>query len=432
MAAPLILTLQSCISEAQKYEGSHYRDRNAKRSNPPSAPVTPGYSQPAIEDAPDSTPRNWAVAEVNVPPPAPSPPPAASPVNVFDFLIPNESRSASVSSRSTPEPEAPRRIKQQPVSPKKKRVQVQEDSFTYGDAPVQSSSTKYPSELSLAMEVEQPSTKPNSSIHRTPAPKHASGGRESAAKPANSGSEKKRKRPPVEELDLSESRKSSQELSDTAPTVLHSGLTGGLGKLLGNKEAQQEQPSPLSPKKRTKHPRFKELDKLETDSADGGRERRHKKKQDNTRQEDDDGTARHRRHKRHRSDGDDTVKALEAPPEFKAIEYHHNHDHANGARSNASSRQSFHSHSQFFLSLVDKMHTSQKGQSIYGTLKSFHDGICNEDERAFYEESGDKAREEKKLLKALRMKVNRNGEIVLFARPDFEEAEDGVKRIEAP
>lgn len=266
-----------------------------------------------------------------------------------------------------------------------------------------------------------------SSTHRTPAPKAVPDPRDNSTdkKATKSGSEKKRKRPPVEELDLSESRKSSQELEEDGAPVLHSGLTGGLAKLLGRQESQLEA-SPLSPKKKQKHA------KHETDSADGDRERHRRKKHDKA---DDDGTARHRRHKRHRSDGDEvnskTIKALDAPAEVKAIEYH---KPAPVDAATHASRLAWKSHSEFFLSLIDKGHGSHKGQSIYGTLKSFHDGMCAVDERVEYDTGGDRAREEKRLMKALRMKVNKAGEIVLFARPDFELGEDGagaIKRIAA-
>ena len=418
---PLIFNLQSCISEAQKYEGSHYREKKGKMVNPPSAPVTPGYRQPSVEDAPDSqTPQDWSVARVEVPPPAPSPPPAG-PINVFDFLVQDGQRSSSVSTRSSPAPQ----IK---AAPPRKRVQMADDAITYGNGTVSSSNTKYASDLSLAMEVDQNGHKANTALQRTPAPKHKTEIREPSSKAAKSGSEKKRKRPPVEELDLSESRKSSQELSDSTPAVLHSGLTGGLAKMLADKEAASQQASPLSPKKRSKRDRHDKYEKIETDSADGGRDRHRKKRHD---KQDDDDASRHRRHKRHRSDGDDGRKTLEAPPAFKAIEYH---KQSNGARSTtSSSRASFRSHSEFFLSLVDKGHTSHKGQSIYGTLKSFHDGIIEDGDQNTYEDNGEKVREERRLLKALRMKINKQGEIVLFARPDFEsDGEDLQRRIEAP
>ena len=411
------------MTEAQKYEGSRYREQKGKRSNPPSAPVTPGYHHPTVEDAPDThTPQDMSIARVEVPPPAPSPPPVG-PVNVFDFLVEDGARSSSASARSSPAPQ----IK---APPTKKKVQLDTHAITYGNGPVHASNKKYSSELSLVMEVDQQHNKPNTALQRTPAPKYKTETRAPADKVGKSGSDKKRKRPPIEELDLSESRKSSQELSDTTPAVLHSGLTGGLARMLGDRESKSQVASPLSPKKRNKRERFEQYEKIETDSADGGRDR-HKKTRHERRKEDDDVLARQRRHKRHRSDGDDSMKKLEAPPAFKQIEY----PRTNGSttRSIASSRFSFRSHSEFFLSLVDKGYSSHKGQSVYGTLKSFHDGVCEEETRITYDSHGNKIREEKKLLKALRMKVNKQGEIVLFARPDFEfDEEEQQRRIEAP
>ena len=295
---------------------------------------------------------------------------------------------------------------------------MQDNGITYGKGPIEGQSAKYASDLSLAMDIDsQPSLTAPPATHRTPAPKAVPDPRDSSKKSTKTSTEKKRKRPQVEELDLSESRKSSQELSDGAP-VLHSGLTGGLAKMLGKGDSAQQ--SPLSPKKKNKHT------KHETDSADGDRERRRRKKHDKA---EDDGTGRHRRHKRHRSDGDEVsatvapkpVKALGPPAETKAIEYHK-------ATSNSlvrtNSRASYRSHSEFFLSLIDKGASSQKGQSIYGTLKSFHEGVCEGEDADDYEANGDRLREEKTLLRALRMKRNKNGEIVLFARPAYESGDE--------
>lgn len=74
------------------------------------------------------------------------------------------------------------------------------------------------------------------------------------------------------------------------------------------------------------------------------------------------------------------------------------------------------SHSEFFLSLIDKDHHSVKGQSIWGALKIFH-------EETTYDSSADdeaKRAEEKRLLKGLRCKINKHGEVILFARPEAE------------
>ncbi|KAK3079084.1 hypothetical protein LTS18_005781, partial [Coniosporium uncinatum] len=80
----------SCISEAQKYQGALYKDKN--RSKPHSRNNSKNeHSQQAlvrhayVEDVPDAD--TGAVAIVDAPPPAPSPPPA---VNVFDFLVGEE------------------------------------------------------------------------------------------------------------------------------------------------------------------------------------------------------------------------------------------------------------------------------------------------------------------------------------------------------
>ena len=400
--------------------------------------MTPGYHPPTVEDA-NGTPQDWSLARVDVPPPAPSPPPADVP-NVFDFLVEEKTPSRPQSLRSSVSASSSPRLGYKALPSPKKRVHMDERVIEYGHAPIEQSNVKYDSNLSLAMDVDSQHTLPGSSLHRTPAAKSSKEDKHADKKASKSGSEKKRKRPPVEELDLSESRKSSQELEEEGAPVLHSGLTGGLAKLLGkNGDSQVDAPSPLSPKKRHKRERH------ETDSADGDRVKHSRSRKHG----DGDDGGQKRKHKRHRSDGDEipkSLKALEPAAEIKTIEYH---KHSGNGESHAltrvtstatasSSRQEFRSHSEFFLSLIDKGHASHKGQSIWGTLKSFHDGMCEEEEKEAYEGSGVRVREEKRLMKALRMKINRQGEIVLFARPDFEvamdeghEKEREVRRIEA-
>ncbi|OAX85025.1 hypothetical protein ACJ72_00585 [Emergomyces africanus] len=113
------VSLQSCISEAQKYQGALYKEKpdKSKKSKsvtivePPTYSKTPGPRDPWVEDVPDVD--DIRPTHNSVPPHAPSPPQAPprqesgnaststavtkpdAPVNVFDFLDPSETPNAS-------------------------------------------------------------------------------------------------------------------------------------------------------------------------------------------------------------------------------------------------------------------------------------------------------------------------------------------------
>lgn len=164
--------------------------------------------------------------------------------------------------------------------------------------------------------------------------------------------------------------------------------------------------SPLSPKKRSKRSREEERSgkpKHKDDSND--RSSRHKER---------DGRASHAASTvvttTSSKDSRRTRRDLEAPPGRKAIEYHP------GRAGRTVKQAPYQANSEFFLGLIDKDHRSVKGQSIWGALKMFHEA---RQEGMGLDEDGNRA-EEKRLLKGLRCKINKNGEIVLFARPEAE------------
>lgn len=389
--AHLTLCLQqSCMTEAQKYEGPQQK----RQKTPRNGPSYSNYKPPSVED----TPRGMQVAKVSAPPPAPSPPVSQpTPLNVFDFLVDDKNGNVSDSSApSSPISPITRRISQSSISsaessrPPTREARPKDLGISYGHGFVEHSLQRYTSDVSLAMDVDSQGYQ---TITRTPGPRHL----EELKSGKRASSEKKRKRPDVEDLDLSDDKRAS----------LHTGLTGGLGKLLKSSEFSAAEASPLSPKKRTKHSQYtEEIREPRQDKAHRSSKHKDEKKMQIVRKR--DGTTRTRQ------------LAVEGGSKPKAI--------TNGPPS----RRSFESHSEFFLSLIDKDHKSQRGQSIWGALKTFHEGVCQDDDMDEYDESGQRQSEEKRLLKALRLKRNKNGEYVLFARPDFEEPEETalVKRIE--
>ncbi|KAI9812520.1 MAG: hypothetical protein M1832_000414, partial [Thelocarpon impressellum] len=282
----------SCVSEAQKYQGALYRpDRERRPKTKSSARRSPSVvPRPAyVEDAPDpdSGPATGSgIGIVDPPPPrAPSPPPPAGPVNVFDFLVsaqttPNASSTALV-------PQEPTRPVIERASPPPQRLPAFEDErglapagrglrdlaaanasretfgesgygengFHYGDGPVP---TAHAGDLTL---------------YQTPAPRRE---RERRRRDDDSGrrehkKDNKRKRVHIDDLDLSAARRpggEGDEMMIDAPPELHTGLTGGLNRLLSTGRPADFPPSPDfsggdgasgaspgSPLKRSKHAR---------------------------------------------------------------------------------------------------------------------------------------------------------------------------------
>ncbi|KAL8933924.1 MAG: hypothetical protein Q9211_005504, partial [Gyalolechia sp. 1 TL-2023] len=260
----------------QKYQGALYKEKapkQVKKSVKISTPASLVPRKAFVEDAPDADSRTVTI--VDPPPEAPSPPPAVKnpqPVNVFDFLVAEDTPNASTISLGGTR--APMEMKPHapPLFDPNRRSDSSEsgtdhhydsayerDGYTYGTDPIPSTATRKQIE------------------YTTPAPKqqsqHSTNGQPVIYEldgAHRTSTDKKRKRQHLEDLDLTAARPPSrQELDsmviDTEPTpLLHSGLTGGLNRLLSkptNKylptpeysaSSQQQYPSPPSPVKRTK------------------------------------------------------------------------------------------------------------------------------------------------------------------------------------
>ncbi|KAI9651539.1 MAG: hypothetical protein M1831_000776 [Alyxoria varia] len=373
------------------------------------------YQKPYIEE---HTLDNQ-VAKIDVPPPAPSPPRP----NVFDFLVSEKSSpSASESQRrhhssssigSEPFPTT----REHPKANETIRGNAVEGAYTYGHEPVQSLGQNHRADIGYVMDVDSNPVAPLGTgdmipaEQKTPAVKYhpdtlSSGNR----------SEKKRKRPSNNDWDEEREYRGSTITSES----LHSGLTGGVQKMMKRSKAREVEDSPSSPKKRSR--RIKEPASIRP-----GREREpspaHTTKSKGSR----DANEHHQRGGLHRSQ-----QYAESKNKQPGRDLAHPEPHSNTAGPFEEAR----SNSGLFLSLVDKGHYSHKGQSIWGTLKIFHDACSKQGTRRDYEADGARQREEKALMKGLRMKLNRQGEVVLFSRPDRErdgspvEEEEPRKKIE--
>lgn len=401
------------MTEVQRYGGSQQKERKKK-----------GHPR-------DDTQPSNQVARVEVPPPAPSPPPAPAPVNVFDFLVPDQSsrdRSPSSMSGSVDSPAEVGQssfadsgyatIERRPPEARAPKNPVPDDAFSYGDGPVDRKMQKYDSELDWFMR-EQNSTN-SLPPHRTPAAKKMS-----QEDPSSQGrsTDKKRKRQQEEDVEMSAIHASSDAASEHQ-RVLHSGLTGGLGKMLGKSDSRLVEPSPLGPMKRSK------VSKKDEGSHKQEEERRHHHRP----QGNEKHHHHHRRHQRHLETSADHTKAIEGPKTLQNVDINHR-------PRPLQVKKATQSHSEFFLSLVDKDRRSHKGQSIWGTLKTFHEGLAVVEDGSDTSDDSDDSkrdREQKRLLKGLRMKMNKNGEIILFSRADRErslsppDVERRPKQVEGP
>lgn len=366
------------------------------------------------------------------PPPAPSPPAAAAPaINVFDYMVPDDSEPESSASGGlsnasgddardrSPSPEVGRGRSKPLAHTEGASATGQQDAayiptayhyaynqhqyppgYTYPppqQTPYPAPAYWYPQPPSQAP-LQQPLLTPGHPQPGLP------------IEESRSESQKKRKRSPMDAVKTA-----------TRPNgSLQSGLTGGLHKLLTAQEedaARAAEASPLSPKKRHKR---------SIDEASKALKSRH---EDKSKDKDKKRTASH---PAATSNALTTMENKERDLTSKRAQRSHHDEDARydselerKARGEPSTRKTLTyprrkhkgaSHSEFFLSLIDKDRHSVKGQSIWGALKMFHEGTTHGSS------VDDEARraEEKRLLKGLRCKINKNGEVVLFARPEAE------------
>ncbi|KAF2725484.1 hypothetical protein K431DRAFT_299832 [Polychaeton citri CBS 116435] len=433
----------SCISEAQKYQGHLYRPekdksngKNKLQNKKPNGSLRDMKPPGAyFEDVPDEGEPTNAIAVIDVPPKAPTPPPSNG-LNVFDFLV--EEATPSASKKIKPNAEV-KRIEQPSSKPADTRKHVQHsqeengqylaEGFSYGEGSIAPSFERYESWHNLN---EPPKPPPRIDPgyttkivmppveFMTPAPKHDK----------KDKSEKKRKRH-VEDLDLSTTKRPSSRdamMSDAPATVgagrvLHSGLTGGLTKLLttpGDFERDRIDagPTPISPAKRSK--REKEFrderrkssyasqdaksaftatsSRYSRDDADG----KHSRDRHEQRYHDDKYSRRQRQ--RDSPSSDETYPTAVPSRRSKLIEYPGRAGSVQPSDANRLARQT--SHAELFMSFITKGPESESGMSINKVLKRFH--------RERNASSQDKEELDKELWKNLRLRRNERGEIVLF------------------
>ena len=357
-----------------------------------------------VEDAPDHD-LDTAIAIVDAPPHAPSPPPAAlsqsvlQPVNVFDFLVTEETPNASRISLGGSK-EQMRMVEHAPPVFEAGRQSTHElegdHKMSTSDPAFEKNGYSYGADPVPIIE------------YRTPGPKHQKNGSRDSIYELDGrdrkSTDKKRKRQQIEELDLTHARMPSLEVDEDmedAPPVLHSGLTGGLNRLLSKSKFP---PSPdysggdgnetilISPVKKTRQIKDKERGRPSLALV------KVRKVSTSRRTSDESRPRKHHRPHRHEHVEEDRPKR-----KLKAIEY-------TEPEQEDAHRQLvvYRTRAELFMSFVTKGPESESGCSINKALKRYH------------RERGDeglglgKAEEEKELWKAIRLRKNERGEIVLF------------------
>lgn len=382
----------SCMSEAQKYEGALYKgdkDRKGKpqQTNKPSKAMIPRKAY--VEDEQDTEMGDGAVAVIDVPPRAPSPPPLKSEdlppgTNVYDFLVKEDRPSAALSRSNS-------HLLDTQASTISNDSHFREHGYSYGNAPLHPGMDRFNSYSSLVPHAgsQGGDSRDNSQQYLTPGPNRDRSDRSGDDRK----SDKKRKRHHMDELDIS--RAKEVESSATRPQ-LHSGLTGGLSRLLSRPVEELERQagltrSPLSSMKRSRK-----------DEAD---HRRHRDERNgdarvrgDPRREDERRRERHRRRGSSSSEDDRRHKP-------KAIEYHK--DTADTTNNNGQLVQ-YRNPADLFLSFINKGPESERGISINKALKRYHRERGAESDR-------DRDTNDKELWKDLRLRRNERGEIVLFS-----------------
>ncbi|EKD16873.1 uncharacterized protein L3040_001155 [Drepanopeziza brunnea f. sp. 'multigermtubi'] len=406
----------SCISEAQKYQGALYRPEKEKKgknqNNKQNQNQTPNHTQALVphvahvEDA-DYEYQHISHIETVEPsmPAAPTPPSAApgfaldsSPgaVNVFDFLVagstPNQSR------LELPGPKPVQMIEdtndeEMELNHDRDLVRVHfnesvTDLVEYGNGPVSTGATEYRTPVPKAERERKKDRKDRESTREE-------------KKTKGEKKDKKRKRLHVETQDLAP--RDDESMTD-APPVLHSGLSGGLGRLLSRPSVFPPSPdysggdvaeaSPGSPVKKTNS---KDLKRGRVDTISNNLMSLISKKRVSSREHSEDRPKRKHRKQREGSDR----------PARKMIEY----TPMNGegvAEDNGSQLVVFQNRAELLLGFINKGPNSERGVSMNKALKRYHR------ERAALNLGLGKQAEEKELWRSLRMKKNDRGEIVLF------------------
>lgn len=328
-------------------------------------------------------------------------------MNVFDFLVTEETPNASKVSlggsreQMSIRADAPSVFEAGPQSAGELEGDheydqaYEENGYSYGVDPIPVAS------------------QPKQIEYQTPAPKSLHNGSRDTIYELDGrdhrSTDKKRKRHHVEELDINAIRRSQEReeaMTDAPPLTLHSGLTGGLNRLLSKSkfppspEYSGNEPGPLSPVKRSKSIIAKERGRNGSTALVKVR----KAASSSRRTSDESRPRKHHRSSHHHSNGERDPSEPRPKRKLKAIEY----EPLTEQRNDSQQLVVYRTRAELFLSFVTKGPESETGCSMNKALKRYHR------EREEQSLGLGKAEEEKELWKSLRLKKNERGEIVVI------------------
>ncbi|RGP62875.1 hypothetical protein FLONG3_10097 [Fusarium longipes] len=402
----------SCMTEDQKYQGALYKDKKNKKQKHThthdnqqhytqdqamaavQTPVNHNHAATMnhyayVEDAPEDQ-FGWAEYDEssddespNGPPPEAPTPPSAAPephVDVFEFLV-GTGQTPNASNMNLGEQDLPNGEPGTSLVRYEPKDKQDDYSFMDDDEPI----------------VEYGTGPVPTAEFVTPAPK-------SERRKSRSSTEKKDKKRKRLHVDIP----SDQVMTD-APPVLHSGLTGGINRMMrpvyppspDYSGGDMPDVSPASPLKKSKHSKHSKHSKNATAGhsifgmiAGSKSKSKSKSKSSSSSKSKKSSTSSKKSHK-------------EKKPQ-QLIEYR---PQSKDGKTEASEGQVvlYKPRADVFLSFVDKGPESEKGVSLNRVLKRFH-----REREANGSELG-KGKEEKELWRSLRLRQNEQGEIVLFS-----------------
>ncbi|KAJ5391962.1 hypothetical protein N7509_007452 [Penicillium cosmopolitanum] len=479
----------SCMTEDQKYQGALYKEKpgkgqkgkgqnnqNTPKQNAKSNPNARNQ-QPRVDDATS----DGEIIKANIPPPpAPTPPPTSDkkptpavvknndpPVNVFDYLVTEDTPNASKVSLAPKEqmsmnPHAPSvfeaskalaRLDPKTDDEGNYDIAYEENGFSYGADPIPP--PKFPTAANASMEFV------------TPAPKKKKDRREKKERAPGSASEKKRKRgqgdelsSPQQDIDTPMMDAPSSVVNNAGtPVLAHSGLTGGLNRMMRSpshdidetpehgRSAYQDTSSPIKRTRRNgkelngggdpglgitiknraerlvssmfggtgsvvsngsrdSHDNSRALVRTRrgsSSSADGQLEVRKKKSHRSRNVSDSHAERKSKRKSSNPTDGDRPSRRQ------KQIDERRRSDSQSPPSEDVLQREM----ATHFLSLVSR--DSERGCSFNKALKRFHRDFADEQEDHGRDSRERRGEDEKDLWRGLRLRRNDRGEIVVFA-----------------
>ncbi|GAW16032.1 hypothetical protein ANO14919_054540 [Xylariales sp. No.14919] len=399
---------ESCMTEDQKYQGALYKPKRQK-PNQTEAPFNQdtmahrAYVEDAAEEYEEYNYQDYEVREsaegeggysYTAMPAAPMPPPAVADdvnVNVFDYML-----------EATP-------------TASKVNFQPQETPTGYGGGRqlirFENDASNFVDESGYM--VDDGAMGQYGTAYETPAPKSHRKKTKDAERELKK--DKKRKRLHIETSpDALEPR--TDEVMTDAPPVLHSGLTGGLNRMM--------RPSQFPPS-----PDYSGGDVAETSPATLVRKKKSSKSSRPRERESTgsigsslkalvSGTSKSKvsKKRKHSSERKEKKRRTHSHSSSrknpKLIEYRAKSGDEQGDESGA--LIVYRPRSDLFLSFCTKGPESDRGCSVNKALKRYHR------ERSKSETSLSKGMEEKELWRSLRMRRNERGEIVLFSLEEGE------------